>query len=408
MDDQRSGVEDDRVGQEARDSPEGVQAGSPTDSAANSWVASPTNQVALPSQPDEPCSDEHRPDERRVNELESSEASEAAAILGRLERELAKRIVGQKSVSDALLIALVAEGHVLLEGLPGLAKTTTIKALASATHLSFQRLQFTPDLLPADVVGTQIYEPAKGSFTTRKGPIFANLVLADEINRAPAKVQSALLEAMEERQVTIGGETFKLPRPFLVLATQNPIDQEGTYTLPEAQLDRFLFKVRVDYGSADQEKEVMRRAAEPTVSPLDEVLSADQLTLLQSYAKRVYVADAVRDYIVSLVFATRPPDVGEDRTTGSSRVGSNRELSRPGGCARHIEVGASPRASINLERAARIAALQQGRTYVVPGDVVQVARPVLRHRLLLTYEAEAQGLTPDAVIDQLLSQVDAP
>ncbi len=334
----------------------------------------------------------------------SSQASEAvesairshAATLDRLMGEIGRRIVGQRGLVERLTMALIAEGHVLLEGLPGLAKTTSIKALAECAALHFSRIQFTPDLLPADLVGTQIYDPRTGEFRVRKGPLFANLVLADEVNRAPAKVQSALLEAMQEKQVTIGEHTFMLARPFLVLATQNPIEQEGTYALPEAQVDRFLFKVRVGYSTLEEELEIVARNVAPEgvsdkKSVLEKVIDADTIFSLQKLVGGIHVADKVRRYIVQLVFATRKP---QDYNL-KDLVGL-------------IEVGASPRASINLERAARVNALMQGRAFVTPQDVKDVGMDVLRHRLIPTYEAEADNVTTDDLVRRIFERVDVP
>jgi len=303
--------------------------------------------------------------------------------------ECRKVIVGQPLLLNRLLVALLCRGHVLLEGLPGLAKTRTIKTLASATDMIFHRIQFTPDLLPSDVVGTLVFDPRGLTFTPKKGPIFANLLLADEINRAPSKVQSALLEAMEERQVTLGEDSFPLPDPFLVLATQNPLEQEGTFPLPEAQMDRFLFKLRVDYPSAKEEGEVLRRAGghEEAVRPVmtgSEILEAGRL------AHQVRLDDAIRDYIVRLVQATRP---------GPARPWKGLEL---------VRCGASPRASLALQASAKALAFLGGRDHVLPDDVTALAPDVLRHRLLLTYEAEADGATTDEVIKALLAATPRP
>lgn len=320
-----------------------------------------------------------------------------SAVIERTQAEIGRRIVGQKSVVERLIMALIAEGHVLLEGLPGLAKTTSIKALAEAADLTFSRIQFTPDLLPADVIGTQIYDPRTGDFRVRKGPIFAHLVLADEINRAPAKVQSALLEAMQERQVTLGDTSHGLQRPFLVLATQNPIEQEGTYPLPEAQVDRFLFKVKMTYGTLEEEQEVVARSVSGTNEPLTKVMDQATLIEMRELVSRVHVADKIRRYIVQLVFATRP----ETNGTGSA-AGPLRELQGL------VQVGASPRASINLERAARVAALMQGRAFVTPQDVKDVGLDVLRHRIIPTYEAEAENVTTDEIVRRVFERVDVP
>lgn len=303
--------------------------------------------------------------------------------------ECRKVIVGQPHLLNRLMLALLCRGHVLLEGLPGLAKTRTIKTLAHATHMDFRRIQFTPDLLPSDVVGTLVFDPRNLSFSPKKGPIFANLLLADEINRAPSKVQSALLEAMEERQVTLGEESFKLPDPFLVLATQNPLEQEGTFPLPEAQMDRFLFKLKIDYPSQQEEVEVLRRAdgREEAVQPV-----MDQATIHKAahLASQVRLDDAIRDYIVRLVQATRK---------GHGRPWKGREL---------LRCGASPRASLSLQNAAKALAFTSGRDHVLPEDVANLAPDVLRHRLLLTFESEADGVTTDEVIRALLGAIPRP
>jgi MoxR-like ATPase len=319
----------------------------------------------------------------------------AASHIEKLRGEIGRRIVGQRGVIDRLIMALIAEGHVLLEGLPGLAKTTSIKALGDAASLTFSRVQFTPDLLPADVIGTQIYDPKTGEFRVKKGPIFAHLVLADEINRAPAKVQSALLEAMQERQVTIGETSFKLARPFLVLATQNPIEQEGTYPLPEAQVDRFLFKVKVGYGTPAEEQEIIARSVAESVTKVEKVIGEGEIVHMQQLAAKVHVAEKVRRYIVDLVFATRKLD-GE---SPSRRLADLAPL---------IEVGASPRASINLEKAARVNALMQGRGFVTPQDVKDVGLDVMRHRIMPTYEAEAENISSDEIVRRVFERVDVP
>jgi len=319
------------------------------------------------------------------------QVSSHSALLERASGEMSRRIVGQKDVVQRLIMALIAEGHVLLEGLPGLAKTTTVKTLAQTAALSFGRIQFTPDLLPADVIGTQIYDPRSGEFKVRKRPIFQNIVLADEINRAPAKVQSALLEAMQERQVTIGDQSFRLARPFLVLATQNPIEQEGTYPLPEAQVDRFLFKVNVTYGTLDEEQLVIARAMTGDEAPLTPVLTGESLLAMRDLSLKLHVADKVRRYIVQLVFATRDP----------AAYGLKDLVNL-------IHIGASPRASINLERAARVNALMQGRAFVTPQDIKDVGLDVLRHRVLPTYEAEAEGVKSEQIIKRIFDRVDVP
>jgi len=328
--------------------------------------------------------------EANTEELERKvgvQAEKIKSLIAMMER----RLVGQSHVSRSLAIAMVARGHVLLEGLPGLAKTTAVKALSDASDLDMNRIQFTPDLLPADVVGTQIYDPKSGSFYVKKGPVFTNLVIADEINRAPAKVQSALLEAMQEGQVTIGDETYKLAEPFLVMATQNPIEQEGTYPLPEAQMDRFLFKIKVGYTTMEEEEEIVSRMSSGEEIPLESVISGHELMEMRELVKSIHVADKIRKYIVQVVFATREP----------AKFGLD-------SIQRYIEVGASPRASINLEKAARVQAMIQGRTYVVPQDVKDVGLDVLRHRVILTYEAEAEQINADQVVQKIFDGVDVP
>jgi len=315
----------------------------------------------------------------------------AATWIHTLRGEIAKVIVGQEPLLDRLLVGLLANGHVLLEGVPGLAKTLSVRMLAAAVQASFHRIQFTPDLLPADIIGTLIYSPQDGKYHATRGPVFANFVLADEINRAPAKVQSALLEAMQERQVTIGGETMPLPSPFLVLATENPIDQEGTYPLPEAQVDRFMFKVLLDYPAFGEERKILDRMAftapEMLVKP---VVTLEEIQRTRRLVDQIHVDDKVRDYVVHVVFATRKPD--------------EYKLD-----LRHfIQFGASPRATINLTLAAKAWALLQGRAYVTPEDVKSIGADVLRHRLILTYEAEAQSVTTDAIISKVFHAVPVP
>jgi MoxR-like ATPase len=309
--------------------------------------------------------------------------------LAPLLRECRKVIVGQPLLLQRLLVALLVPGHVLLEGLPGLAKTRAVRTLAAASHLAFRRVQFTPDLLPSDVMGTLVFDPRSLAFTPRKGPVFANLLLADEINRAPSKVQSALLEAMEERQVTLGEESFALPDPFLVLATQNPIEQEGTFPLPEAQMDRFLFKLKVTYPDALEEAEVLRRAGGGE-EPVEPVVTAAALLEAGRKARAVHLDDAIRAYIVRLVQATRP---------GPGGAWKGREM---------LRCGASPRASLALQAAARALAFLEGRDHVLPGDVAALAPDVLRHRLLLTFESEADGATAYELIENLLAAVPRP
>ncbi len=318
----------------------------------------------------------------------------AAEHLSRVRTEVGRVIVGQRELVHRLLVGLVARGHILLEGLPGLAKTAAVATLARATHCRFARIQFTPDLLPGDITGTLIYDPVQGTYSTRQGPIFANLVLADEINRAPSKVQSALLEAMQERQVTIGDQTWPLPSPFLVLATQNPIEQEGTYPLPEAQMDRFMLKVIVHYPTAEEELEILDRMANtrPDLT-VDAVVSPDEITGYQDLVNAIHVDPLVRDYIVRLVVATRDAAAGRGADPGLKRL---------------VRIGASPRATINLTLAARACALLDGRDHVTPDDVKRIAPDVLRHRILLTYEAEAEEVGADQIVDTLLRQVKVP
>jgi MoxR-like ATPase len=311
--------------------------------------------------------------------------------LERVRTEVRKVLVGQDQMLERLLIALLTGGHVLLEGVPGLAKTTAIKALASAIHCKFNRIQFTPDLLPADLIGTLIYNPREGVFSTRKGPIFANLILADEINRAPSKVQSALLEAMQEHQVTIGDESFALEEPFLVLATQNPIEQEGTYPLPEAQVDRFMLKVVVSYPSTGDERKVMDGALNGVRREVQPVLDPAQLGAMKEAVSALYLDDKVKDYVLDIISATRHPE--------RYRLNDLKPL---------IEYGASPRASINLCLAARAHAFLAARAYVTPQDVKDVALDVLRHRVLLSYEAEAEETTSDDVVRKVLEFVPVP
>ena len=292
---------------------------------------------------------------------------------------------------DRLLIGLLTGGHVLLKGVPGLAKTLAVRTLGDALHVTFRRIQFTPDLLPADLIGTLIWDEKTREFVPKRGPIFSNLVLADEVNRAPAKVQSALLEAMQERQVTLGDTSYQLPRPFLVLATQNPIEHEGTYPLPEAQVDRFMFKVHVDYPSREEEREVMRRMVTERLEPIDSVVHPEQILKVRERLPEIYLDERIEDYILDLVLATRDPEAA-----GLADV------------KEWIEYGASPRASIYLARAARAHAFLEGRPFVLPEDVQQIARDVLRHRIVLTFQAEAEQVTSEAVLDRLLETVSVP
>lgn len=317
---------------------------------------------------------------------------ESAGWVKTLREETAKVIVGQKYLIDRLLVGLLANGHVLLEGVPGLAKTLSVKTLADSIRADFSRIQFTPDLLPADIVGTLIYNPKTGDFTTKQGPVFANIVLADEINRAPAKVQSALLEAMQERQVTIGDSTFKLPQPFLVLATENPIDQEGTYALPEAQVDRFMLKLNVGYPSKQEERAILDRMATTEAQPsVSAVISPEEILEARKLVNEIYIDPKIRDYIVEVVFATRYPD----------QYGME-ELKN------FIQFGGSPRATISLTLAAKAWAFLQGRGYVTPQDVKTIGADVLRHRVILTYEAEAEELSSEDLISRIFDTIPVP
>jgi MoxR-like ATPase len=311
-------------------------------------------------------------------------------VVRQIAAEVEKIIVGQRQLLDRMFIGLLCDGHLLLEGLPGLAKTTAVKTLATAIKTSFQRIQFTPDLLPADILGTQIYRPDNGSFEIKKGPIFKNIILADEINRAPAKVQSALLEAMQERQVTIGETTFALDNPFLVLATQNPIEQEGTYPLPEAQIDRFMLKIKVGYPSAEEEKEIMQRVYAGAAEKITGVVGVSEIESAKAAMRAIHMEEKIMDYIVRLSSATRNPDAFE------LDIGAM------------ISYGASPRASIWLGMAARAHAFLSGRGYVTPQDVKSMAPDVLRHRIILSYEAEAEGKTTDDLIAVLLERIEVP
>ncbi len=309
----------------------------------------------------------------------------------RLVDEVAKTVVGQQALIRRMLTALLASGHLLIEGVPGLAKTTAVACLAAAIDTDFQRLQFTPDLLPADLIGTQVYRPSDQQFVVQKGPIFSNLILADEINRAPAKVQSALLEAMQERQVTIGSETFPLAEPFLVMATQNPVEQEGTYPLPEAQLDRFLMKVIVDYPTRDEELQILRRMSKTNAkTEVQAVTTASEILQARALVDRVHVSESLEEYIVDLVMATRNP------------VAYGLPLSEL------ISYGASPRATINLTLCAKANAFLEGRSFVTPADVKVIAMDVLRHRVIVTYEAEAEEKTPEMIVQMVLDGVRVP
>jgi MoxR-like ATPase len=314
-----------------------------------------------------------------------------SAVINKIRTEIHKVIVGQDELIDGLILALLCNNHVLIEGVPGLAKTLSVTTLARMIQASFSRIQFTPDLLPADVIGTLIYNPKSGDFTTKKGPIFANIILADEINRAPAKVQSALLEAMQERQVTIGDQCYALDDPFMVMATQNPIEQEGTYPLPEAQVDRFMFKIRISYPDKAEEHQILKRMARSRpATEVDRIITPDDVKRLRLLADEIYMDEKIEDYIVNLVEASRNPgayklDIGQ-----------------------YIRYGASPRASIFLALASKANALIEGRGYVTPQDVKTIAFNVLRHRIILTYEAEAEEKTSEDIIEQILKTVDVP
>lgn len=326
-------------------------------------------------------------DVRQITE----KAREESTRLNNLINEIRKVIVGQQYLIERLIIGMLANGHVLLEGVPGLAKTMSVTTLAKAIQAKFQRIQFTPDLLPADLIGTQIYNPRDGDFSVKKGPIFANIILADEINRAPAKVQSALLEGMQERQVTIGEETFKLDEPFLVLATQNPIEQEGTYPLPEAQVDRFMLKLNISYPTKQEERQIMdRMAATNTNTDVTPVISPEEILRMRSIVDDIYMDEKIKDYIVDIVFASRDPRAYK------------LELDE------FIEYGASPRATIYLTIAAKAYAFLQGRGYVTPQDVKSIGMDVLRHRIIITYEAEAEEKTSEDIIRQIFDHVEVP
>ena len=315
---------------------------------------------------------------------------EQAEVIASVRNEVNKVLVGQEKLLDRMLIGLLTGGHILLEGVPGLAKTTAVKTMAEALGVNFHRISFTPDLLPADVIGTMIYNPKEGTFTPRKGPVFTNLLLADEINRAPAKVQSALLEAMQERQVTVGDNTYPLPSPFLVMATQNPIEQEGTYPLPEAQVDRFMLKCTITHPSKDDERRIMNRFSRRDKIEVKTVMSAEQIASASNVLDQVYCDEKVGDYILDIVFATRSPEANKL------------------GIGHQIEYGASPRATLYLNMTARANAMLHGRAYATPQDVKEVAHDVLRHRIILTYEAEAEELTSEDIITKILNEIPVP
>ncbi len=317
---------------------------------------------------------------------------EASSFIPALLKEMAKILVGQKYLTERLILGLLTGEHILVEGVPGLAKTTAVKTLARAIHAEFKRIQFTPDLLPADLLGTQVYQPKTGEFSIKKGPLFANIILADEINRAPAKVQSALLESMQERQITIGGQTFRLDEPYMIIATQNPIEQEGTYPLPEAQVDRFLFKLMIEYPSREEEKIIMQKMSlsnDPT--PINPVVKPENLFGARRVFDSIYIDENLQDYILNLVAATRDPSAHGLESY-----------------AKTIQFGASPRASIFLNRASKAYAFMQGRGYVVPQDIKSIGRDILRHRIILTYEAEAENLTTDDILNKIFDTVEVP
>ncbi|WP_428898511.1 MoxR-like ATPase [Parelusimicrobium proximum] len=318
-------------------------------------------------------------------------AQESSLFLQDLKKEINKVVVGQEDLIDKMLVALVSDGHILIEGVPGLAKTLTVKTLADALRAKFSRIQFTPDLLPADITGTMIFNPKEGTFSPKHGPIFAHLVLADEINRSPAKVQSALLEAMQERQVTIGDTTYRLPTPFMVLATQNPVEQEGTYPLPEAQVDRFMLKINITYPTKEEEKQILERMSVNAKPQVNTTVTLEEIKKARDVADSIYIDEKIKSYIVDLVFATRDPV-----SAGAA------------GLKPLISYGASPRASIFLARAAKAYAFLNGRGFVTPEDIKTIGPDVLRHRVLLSYEAEAENITSDDVVKQIFDTVEVP
>lgn len=326
-----------------------------------------------------------------TNKTTVEEIANATLLLNQTIEEIGRVIVGQKTLIERLMIGLLADGHVLVEGVPGLAKTTAIKALSQAIRASFRRIQFTPDLLPSDIVGTLIYNPNEHTFSAKRGPIFANLVLADEINRAPAKVQSALLEAMQERQVTIGDESFPLPKPFLVMATQNPIEQEGTYPLPEAEVDRFIMKVKVSYPSREEEIAIIHRMEGSTHTEPREILTPEKIEILRDAADRIHMEEQLYGYIADIVFASRSPE--------KYGLADLKPL---------IQYGASPRASIALAKTAKAHAILSGRTFVTPQDIKSIGMDVLRHRVIASYEAEARGLSSEDIIQKIFDNIDVP
>ena len=321
----------------------------------------------------------------------NKQVQQESIFLQDLKREVGKVIVGQDALLEKMLVALLADGHILIEGVPGLAKTLAVKTLAQAIHAQFQRIQFTPDLLPADITGTLIFNPKDGLFYPKRGPVFSNFVLADEINRSPAKVQSALLEAMQERQVTIGEQTYKLPSPFMVMATQNPVEQEGTYPLPEAQVDRFMLKVLVTYPTKEEEKLILERMASHQPIEINTQVTPEMILKARQVTDAIYVDEKIKNYIVDLVFATRDP-----KAAGLEKLAS------------FISYGASPRATIFLTQAAKAYAFLNGRGFVTPEDIKAIGLDVLRHRVLLSYEAEAEGITADQIVKQIFDAVDVP
>jgi MoxR-like ATPases len=328
-------------------------------------------------------------DMTEINAL-NEQVRKQSFFVSKLMGEISNTVIGQKYILERMLIGILSDGHILLEGLPGLAKTLAVKSMAAAVKATYKRIQFTPDLLPADITGTLIYNPQSGDFNIKKGPIFANMILADEINRAPAKVQSALLEAMQEKQVTIGDTTFTLPKPFLVMATQNPIEQEGTYPLPEAQVDRFMLKLKVSYPDKNEEKAILEKMTHP-LEDIKPVVTLDEIHDARELVEQIYVDDKVKNYIVDIVFSTRKP---EDYNL--------KELKNL------IAYGGSPRATINLTLAAKAYAFLQGRAYVMPEDVKMIGPDVLRHRILVTYEAEADSITSDDIIEKIFGGVEVP
>ncbi len=321
----------------------------------------------------------------------NEEVKEKSAFLDLVRMEMGKVIIGQKHLIDSLLIALLADGHILLEGVPGLAKTLSIRTLAKIVDVKFARIQFTPDLLPADLIGTLMYSQKEEKFLVKQGPIFANFILADEINRAPAKVQSALLEAMQERQVTIGDNTYDLPKPFLVMATQNPLEQEGTYPLPEAQVDRFMLKVLIDYPKRDEERQIIRLNLEENFPEPQRVITGDKIEEVRQVVRKIHLSDKIENYILDIVFATRRPgEFGMDDIRA------------------YIRYGASPRASINLALAAKAKAFIEHRGFVLPEDIKSVVHDVMRHRIGLTYEAEAENVTSEDIINRIINKIEVP